>query len=308
VNTTSAFVDPLESRTLLNHPEPAITSIPRPDHVVIVMEENHTLSDLFGRHGPSVPYLRSLAKQGALFSNSWGITHPSQPNYLALFSGSTHGSTNDNYNTPYSFGAPDLGGELHAAGDSFTGYSEDLAYAGFTGDTSGGYEKKHNPWVDFNDVKWSQSQPLTSFPSWRRLNRLPTVSFVVPTDANNMHDGSPTTADTWLKNHLDAYVQWSKTHNSLLIVQWDEGSPVDNHIPTLFVGPMVKPGIYSEMIDHYNALRTVEDMYGLGHAGASASAAPISDVWQSTASAVARPASVFAKQPISPDRRAWVAE
>jgi acid phosphatase len=303
-------IESLEARELLNHPHPAAATLPRPDHVVIVMEENHSLSSLFGRHGPSIPYLRSWANQGALFANSWGITHPSQPNYLALFSGSTHGSTDDSYITPYSFSGPDLGSELRAKGFSFTGYSEDLPYAGFTGDTSNGYEKKHNPWVDFNDVKWSASQPMTSFPSWRRLDRLPTVSFVIPTDANNMHDGTPTAADAWLQNHLSAYVQWAQTHNSLLIVQWDEGSPVDNNIPTLFVGPMVKPGVYKEKISHYNLLRTVEDMYGLGYAGASASAVPITDTWTSAAaiaSSTAQPAAVFSTKDLfaglTPDRR-----
>jgi acid phosphatase len=64
-------------------------------------------------------------------------------------------------------------------------------------------------------------------------------------------------------------------------VTWDEDDASgDNQIPTLFVGPMVKPGQYGEAITHYNVLRTVEDMYGLGHAGASARANPILDTWQ----------------------------
>jgi acid phosphatase len=42
----------------------------------------------------------------------------------------------------------------------------------------------------------------------------------------------------------------------------------------------VRSGAYGEHISHYNVLRTIEDMYGLAHAGASASASPITDVWK----------------------------
>ena len=75
-------------------------------------------------------------------------------------------------------------------------------------------------------------------------------------------------------------MQWAQANNSLLILTWDEGGP-DNRIPTIFVGPMVQPGLYSGQINHYNVLRTLEDMYGLRHLGLSASARPIVNVWKS---------------------------
>src|SRR5258708_36025068 len=68
-------------------------SIPRPDHVVIVIEENHSYAEIIG--SANAPYINSLAAMGALFTNSFGVTHPSEPNYLALFSGSTQGVTDD---------------------------------------------------------------------------------------------------------------------------------------------------------------------------------------------------------------------
>ena len=64
------------------------TILPKPDHVVIVMEENHSYADILG--SASAPYINALASQGASFTDSHAITHPSEPNYLALFSGSTH--------------------------------------------------------------------------------------------------------------------------------------------------------------------------------------------------------------------------
>jgi hypothetical protein len=103
---------------------------------------------------------------------------------------------------------------------------------------------------------------------------------VVPNLCNDMHDCSVATGDTWLKTHLDAYVQWAKTHNSVLITTFDENDGSSgNQIATILNGQPVKTGVYSENINHYNMLRTIEDMYGLPYAGSAASATPITDAW-----------------------------
>ncbi|MBU1775992.1 MAG: alkaline phosphatase family protein, partial [Gammaproteobacteria bacterium] len=65
------------------------SELPRPDHIVIVIEENKSFAQIIGNE--DAPYINELARRGALFTQSYGITHPSQPNYLALFSGSTRG-------------------------------------------------------------------------------------------------------------------------------------------------------------------------------------------------------------------------
>ena len=58
------------------------------------------------------------------------------------------------------------------------------------------------------------------------------------------------------------------THDSLLIVTWDEddGSPC-NHITTIFAGQKVQPGNYCERITHYSVLATLEAAYGLPRDG-----------------------------------------
>jgi len=255
-------------------------TLPKPDHVVIVMEENHSYADIIG--SASAPYVNSLAAQGASFTDSHGITHPSEPNYLALFSGSTQGLTSDA--CPVTYTGDNLASELIKAGNSFGGYSENLPAAGSTtcyapGPSNALYARKHNPWVSFSDLPSSINMPWTSFPS--DYSTLPTVSFVIPNQVDDMHSASVQQGDTWLQNNMDGYVQWAKTHNSLLIVTWDEddGSTA-NQIPTLFVGPMVKTGTYSESINHYSLLRTLEDLYKLPYANNSASATSISDVWK----------------------------
>ncbi len=258
----------------------AQATLPRPSHVVIVMEENHSYDQIIG--SSSAPYINALAAQGASFTDAHAITHPSEPNYLALFAGSTFGLSSDA--CPKTFTGANLGQELLQAGDTFAGYSESMTRAGYTGcyapsSSNPLYARKHNPWVDFSNVPSSSNQPFSSFPT--SFASLPTVSFVIPNQQDDMHSASIQQADTWLKNHLDAYVQWAKTNNSLLIVTWDEDDDTSvNQIPTLFVGPMVKQGQYSEHIDHYTVLRTLEDMYGLPYANNSANAIPITDVWQ----------------------------
>ena len=256
----------------------AQTALPTPSHVVMVIEENHSYNEIIG--SSSAPYINSLATSGALFTNSFAVTHPSEPNYLALYSGSTQGITDDS--CPHTFGPPDLGGELIQANLSFGGYSEDLPSVGSTVCTSGSYARKHNPWVNFTDVPSSDNMPFTSFPT-TNYSSLPTISIVVPNLLNDMHDGTIQQGDSWLKTNIDSYVQWAKTNNSLLIVTWDEDdSSQSNQIPTIFVGPMVKTGQYTETINHYNVLRTLEDMYGLPAANNSATATAITDCWQST--------------------------
>jgi acid phosphatase len=246
---------------------PESTAANQIDHVVVVIEENHSYNQIVGNQ--QAPYFNELIAEGALFTNSHGVTHPSQPNYLALFSGSTQGVKDDSCGK--TFDTASLASELIQQKLTFTGYSEDLPKPGFTGCSSKGYARKHNPWTQFANLTAELNQPFTSFPE--DYSHLPTVSFVVPNHQNDMHDGTVQEADTWMKEHLQSYVSWAQSHRSLFIVTWDEddNSKV-NRIPTIFVGPMVKQGKYDESINHYNVLRTIEDLYHLVPLGESAKA------------------------------------
>jgi acid phosphatase len=257
-----------------SHVAPAPSSVPRFDHVVVVVEENRSYADVIGNS--AAPYLNSLASAGALFTRSFALTHPSEPNYLALFSGAMHGLTDDS--CPHSYPAANLGSQLIGAGLSFAGYSETMPSDGFTGCSSGQYARKHAPWVNFPNVPASDNRMLSRFSS--NYAALPTVSFVIPNLDDDMHDGSVAGGDRWLKAHLDGYARWASTHNSLLIVTWDEDDrSAGNQIATIFYGQSVRPGRYSERITHYRVLRTLQAAYGLPALGGSG-AAPITDVWR----------------------------
>jgi phosphatidylinositol-3-phosphatase len=252
--------------------------LPKPAHVVVVMEENHSYADIIG-NASQAPYINSLAAQGALMTSSFAVTHPSEPNYMALFGGSTSGLTADT--CPFSAGsAPNLGSEVLASGKTFLGYSESLPATGSTVCTSpdGNYARKHSPWVNFSNVPASDSLPFTSFPT--DFSTLPALSFVIPNLEDDMHNGTIAQGDTWLNKNLAAYATWAEANNSLLIVTWDEDDFTEtNQIPTIIVGQPVKPGHYAEKINHYNVLATLEQIYGLSPVGNSVGATGISDIW-----------------------------
>jgi len=254
----------------------AAAAIPQPAHVVIVVEENRSEGNIIG--SKSTPFINALAANGANMAQSFAEAHPSEPNYLALFAGSTFGLTKDA--CPVNGGnTPNLASELLAAGDTFIGYAEGLPAVGSTACSAGKYARKHVPWANFSNVPPANSLPFSAFPMGNYAN-LPTVSFVIPNNDDNMHDGSVAQGDAWLSQQLSGYANWAVANNSLLILTWDEddGGP-RNQIPTVIYGAHVQPGTYNEPISHYSVLSTLEQMYGLPKTGNAANAAPIATIW-----------------------------
>lgn len=249
-------------------------TLPRPDHVVVVIEENKSYTQIIGN--PDAPYINALARRGALFTDSYGITHPSQPNYLALFSGSTRGIRSNT--CPLDLSGENLASALMAQGMSFINYSESLPGPGYGGCRYGAYVRKHNPLANWPALA-TLNQPLTAWP--QDLAKLPDVSWVIPDQRNDMHDGSIAQGDAWLKQNIGDYAQWAMDNNSLLIVTFDEDNGAEgNRVATIFVGPMVKPGKYAQRIDHYDVLRTILEMRGLPAINESARAQAIDYIWR----------------------------
>ncbi|MET8428596.1 alkaline phosphatase family protein [Nocardia sp. NPDC004860] len=269
----AAFIGVTTAAVVTSPTAQAVTTVPVFDHIVLVMFENHSYSQING--SSSAPYFNSLAGQGAKFTQSFGVTHPSEPNYLAMFSGSTQGITDDS--CPHTFSGNNIANQLITAGKSFKSYSESMPSDGYTGCTSGQYARKHNAAPFFSNVPATSNLMYSDFPNSSNYASLPTVSYIAPNLCNDMHDCSIGTGDTWLKNNMDAYAQWAKTHNSLLIVTFDEDNgSSSNHIFTTFVGAHTQVGSFSNQINHYNVLSTIESAYGLSHLN---SAAEITNVW-----------------------------
>jgi acid phosphatase len=254
----------------------AAAGVPQAAHVVIVIEENRSQTNIIGNK--SAPFINALAANGANMVQSFAETHPSEPNYLALFAGNTLGVTKNA--CPVDGGAaPNLASELLSAGYTFVGFAEGLPAPGSAVCSAGKYARKHVPWANFTNVPPADSLPFSAFPMGNYA-ALPTVSFVIPNNDDNMHDGSIPQADAWLNSQLSGYANWAAANNSLLVLTWDEddGGP-RNQIPTVFYGAHVRPGTYGEQINHYSVLSTLEQMYGLPKTGYAANAPAITDIW-----------------------------
>jgi len=262
--------------------------LPDPAHIVLVIDENQSYNGIIG--SSSAPYINSLLSDTntALFTSMYANSSAaSQPNYLYLFSGSDQGVTSNTVPSNTPFTSCNIGASMLAEGKSFSGYCEGLPSVGYLGTTSGNYDRKHNPISDWqgtlsNNYPPSCNQPYSAFPS--DYDSLPTFSFVVPNEVDNMHSSTIQNGDTWLKNNFAAYIAYAKKHNSLFIFTFDEDDGTANeHIALLFIGQMIKGGSYSENITFLNVLRTIEDIYKLPTCAGSTTATDITDVWKATA-------------------------
>jgi|HubBroStandDraft_5_1064220.scaffolds.fasta_scaffold31476_3 hypothetical protein len=247
-------------------------------YIQLVIFENQPYQNIIGN--PEAPYITSLAKTWANMTDSFAITHPSQPNYLALFSGSTQGVTSDN--CPVSFGVANLGSELLAAKMTFTGYAETMPSKGFEGceahpdSLPSGYlyMRKHNPWSDFTNVPGNDSVP------YRKPLKKPMPSFVwiTPNMCNDMHDCSIAIGDKWASKNLPGLIKWDSANNGVLILTFDEDDGSHgNQIATILMGN-VNPGQYDQKINHYSVLRTILDVFKLKPIANAKTATPINGV------------------------------
>lgn len=238
------------------------SGVPAYSHIVVVMEENHAYNEIIG--SPSAPYIKgTLVPGGAVMSNYFAITHPSEPNYFALYAGSTFGVTDDNFHAEPD---PTLETVLNAAGKSFAGYVEQPI------------DQNHTPWEYFPEGT-SVEKDISSFTAGN-FAALPTVSFVIPNVNDDMHDGTIQQGDTWLQNNINAYAQWAKSNNSLLVVTWDEDDGTQNNqVPAILYGADITPGLYNTPYSHYDLLSTIATAESVTGPNNAATASPITGIY-----------------------------
>ncbi len=240
--------------------------------VIVVMFENKSELDVLG--SASAPYLTSLIPKGALSTDYQAIAHPSQPNYLALFSGSPQGVVDDEV---HNVTAPTLADQIEAAGLTWRVYAENLpatpCFAGATAtggpDGEGLYARKHNPAISFTDISSSPArcaniQPLSQF-----APDAADFIWVVPNMCHTMHDCPTADGDAWFKGFAPKILDspaFQAGGNGVLYVTFDESDDTArrNEIRTLVLGPNVKAGSQTDTAHtHYSLLRTIETGLGL---------------------------------------------
>ena len=272
--------------------------IPKSNHVVVVLEENHSYSSVIG--SASMPYLNSLASQNGLATQYFANTHPSIGNYFMLTTGQVV-TNNDALNSTVN--VDNIVRHLLTAGKTWKSYAESLPSVGYTGNDVYPYFRHHNPLSYFSDVVNSSVQklnlvPFTEFSTDLANNQLPNFSFVMPNVNHDAHDcpTGPTgctdaqklaAADSWLKTNIAPLLaNPTFQQDGILMIVFDESVDADTahgggHIAAVMVGPHVKKGFQSTVLyQHQNILRTALDVLGVTtYPGAASTAVDMADLF-----------------------------
>jgi hypothetical protein len=232
--------------------------------------ENEEAAAIIGNS--AAPYINGLANQYGLASNDTAVGHPSEPNYLALWSGSTQGVTDDGV---YNFATGrTLADQIEASGRTWHVAAQNMPLGCYTGATAsngadgpGTYVRKHEPAVSWTSVSGSPTRcgSITDFSHFD-----PTVGnfwFIVPNLCNDMHDCSIATGDAFLKGFMPKILTSSAFANSVVFLTWDEGTTATGgggKVATILMSPLGKPAFVSSTShSHYSLLHTVENAWGL---------------------------------------------
>ncbi|HEY1351710.1 MAG TPA: alkaline phosphatase family protein [Ktedonobacteraceae bacterium] len=263
-------------------------------HIFVLVMENSSYSDLLGN--PDAPWINRAAHTYGLATSYYAVAHPSQPNYLALTSGSTQGVNSD---ATLTLQVPNLVDQLEAHSHSWKAYMQSLLAGGNTdklATTAGDYARKHDPFVSYADIQQNPARmarivDYRQFASDLQANRVPDFAWISPDLCHDMHGrtaqqpGDPCADPHQLVRLGDAFVQTTVDEilrsrawggNSLIFLTWDESEANDSsgccaaeqgggHILTLVISHRAQaPRTSSTPYNHYALLATIEQGWGLG--------------------------------------------
>lgn len=269
--------------------------VPRYDHIFLIVMENHDYGGIIG--AKDAPHLNTLANTYGLATNYWAVSHPSEPNYVAMIGGSTFGITDDASYTQHQINAPYLGSQLEDARLTWKSYQQGLPTAGYPGETASlgdsVYASKHNPFLNFlahyperqRAAEMQKSVPFSQLQADLSAGAAPNLSFIVPSLCDDMHgDAACGSANLvqegdnfvfGLVNQILASGVWSQGNNAIIIT-WDEGqvglgfTPTNptadgGHVATIVITNHGPRGLRDNTAyDHYSLLLTIEGAFGLG--------------------------------------------
>lgn len=226
-----------------------------------------------------------LAEQGVTLENYFGVTHPSEPNYVASHGGDYFGMDNDDLNF-IDANVSTITDLLEDKGISWGEYQEDMPYTGFEGMAwvnqatgANDYVRKHNPAVIYNanagrPDRLSVIKNLTLFYEDLENETLPQWMFITPNMTSDGHDSSVTVAGAWTRNFLEPLLNDTRfMNNTLVLVTFDENSSyaIQNRVLALLLGDAVPASLRgtsdAAFYNHYSELATVQANWGLDTLG-----------------------------------------
>jgi acid phosphatase len=256
-------------------------------HVVMVMEENDDYANVVGNTAVW-PNLNNLIREGALPTHYYADAHPSIGNYFMLTTGQLL-TSDDNSTTVWN--VDNIARRMLASGVSFRVYAEGITQ-GYVGGNTGLYLIRHNPFAMLSDVADNPQVanqviwPFSQFAIDIANGSLPEFSFIVPDVNDNVHNGTPEQADTWLQTNivtpLTSDSAFQAGGDGILIVEFDEAADSDTsygggHVSPVLWGPDVLAGYTQQsttIYQHQSMLRTVMEALGLPNPPAAAATAP----------------------------------
>jgi phosphatidylinositol-3-phosphatase len=232
--------------------------------VLIVLENGNP------ERAAAEPYLRDRASEGMVLARYFAVAHPSQPNYIAMISGSTAGALTDR---PVTLHRPHIG---QALGDRWRVYAED--YPALPGRCNlvrsrGLYVRRHVPFLSFADVQSGTCAQIVPDPigALRRdieQQTLPDFALIIP---NLEHDGhEPYTLDdanAWLTSSLGPLLADPRlATGTVFILTFDEDDTRRSHgnrVFTVLWGEHVQHGTRDDVYDHEDLLATIAALLGV---------------------------------------------
>lgn len=210
-------------------------------HVFVIMMENTGFDSLIGN--PNAPWINAAAGKYGLATSYFGVTHPSQPNYVAATAGIQGNDSDANEILP----VPNIVDQLESNGKTWKAYMQ--SYSLCTNPLAAAcgnqlYERKHNSFVSFADVQSSPTR-MANIVDLSQLNTdlasgtVPDYVWISPDQCHDMHGRfeSPVvdscsfttvqaliaTGDTFLSDTVGKIMASSAwTGNSAIFIAWDE--------------------------------------------------------------------------------------
>jgi hypothetical protein len=237
---------------------------PSVKRIFVVVLENTDYKDALKQ-----PFQAELARKGAVLTNFYALSRPSQPNYISLVAGNAFGvKSNDNV----VLNQRHLGDLLEEKGKSWKSYAEDYPGNCFQGLNEGVYWRKHEPFLSFANILENKERCNARVVNASELEKdfiagkLSDFSLFIPNNLSNGHDTGFVHADTWLQKRFEPLLRDARFMKDMLfVVTYDEGSPKGQHILTLLYGNGIRPGARSDQkLTHFSLLKTFEELLSVG--------------------------------------------